>query len=137
MTKPVVNNKIIYQNINGLVARHDSWLNQSIKTYDSPTFVNITINGDSTIRGNLYVEGNTTILNTNVIEFEDNIEECLDLLDKKYSSMSAVLEIPVFFDSIEVRKVINDINECRDSLVVVANKLTKNTRSKIETQEKN
>jgi len=73
MTKPVVNNKITYQNINGLVARHDSWLNQSVKTYDSPTFVNITINGDSTIRGNLYVEGNTTILNTNVIEFEDNI----------------------------------------------------------------
>jgi len=72
-----------------------------------------------------------------IIEFEDSIEECLDLLDKKYSSMSAVLEIPVFFDSIEVRKVINDINECRDSLVVVANKLTKNTRSKIETQEKN
>jgi len=72
-----------------------------------------------------------------IIEFEDNIEECLDLLDKKYSSMSKVLEIPVFFDSIEVRKVINDINECRDSLVVVANKLTKNTRSQIETQEKN
>ena len=72
-----------------------------------------------------------------IIEFEDNIEECLDLLDKKYSSMSEVLEIPVFFDSIEVRKVINDINECRDSLVVVANKLTKNTRSEIETQEKN
>ena len=72
-----------------------------------------------------------------IIEFEDNIEECLDLLDKKYSSMSEVLEIPVFFDSIEVRKVINDINECRDSLVVVANKLTKNTRSQIETQEKN
>ena len=72
-----------------------------------------------------------------IIEFEDNIEECLDLLDKKYSSMSEVLEIPVFFDSVEVRKVINDINACRDSLVIVANKLTKNTRSEIETEEKN
>ena len=68
-----------------------------------------------------------------IIEFEDNIEECLDLLDKKYSSISSVLDIPVFFDSIEVRKVINDISGCRDSLVIVANKLTKNTRSKIET----
>jgi len=72
-----------------------------------------------------------------IIEFEDNIEECLDLLDKKYSSISEVLEIPVFFDSIEVRKVINDINACKDSLVVVANKLTKNTRSEIELKEKN
>ena len=26
-----------------------------------------------------------------IIEFEDNIEECLDLLDEKYSSMSGVL----------------------------------------------
>ena len=72
-----------------------------------------------------------------IIEFEDNIEECLDLLDKKYSSISEVLEIPVFFDSIEVRKVINDINACKDSLVIVANKLTKNTRSEIESKEKN
>tara|TARA_R110002124_G_scaffold154151_2_gene321145 strand:+ start:1537 stop:1761 length:225 start_codon:yes stop_codon:yes gene_type:complete len=72
-----------------------------------------------------------------IIEFEDNIEECLDLLDKKYSSISEVLEIPVFFDSIEVRKVINDINACKDSLVIVANKLTKNTRSEIEPKEKN
>ena len=73
MTKPVVNNKIIYQNINGLVSRHDSLLDQSVKTGSSPTFGNLTLNGDGLIKGNLYVEGNTTILNTNVIEFEDNI----------------------------------------------------------------
>jgi hypothetical protein len=73
MTKPVVNNKIIYQNINGLVSRHDSLLDQSVKEGSSPTFGNLTLNGDGLIKGNLYVEGNTTILNTNVIEFEDNI----------------------------------------------------------------
>ena len=73
MTKPVVNNKIIYQNINGLVSRHDSLLDQSVKAGSSPTFGNLTLNGDGLIKGNLYVEGNTTILNTNVIEFEDNI----------------------------------------------------------------
>lgn len=73
MTKPVVNNKITYQNINGLVSRHDSLINQSVKEGSSPTFGNLTLNGDGVIKGNLYVEGNTTILNTNVIEFEDNI----------------------------------------------------------------
>ncbi len=73
MTKPVVNNKISYQNINGLVSRHDSLLDQSVKEGSSPTFGNLTLNGDGLIKGNLYVEGNTTILNTNVIEFEDNI----------------------------------------------------------------
>jgi hypothetical protein len=73
MTKPVVNNRITYQNINGLVSRHDTLLDQSVKEGSSPTFGNLTLNGDGLIKGNLYVEGNTTILNTNVIEFEDNI----------------------------------------------------------------
>lgn len=73
MTKPVINNRIIYQNINGLVSRHDSLLDQSVKEGSSPTFGNLTLNGDGLIKGNLYVEGNTTIFNTNVIEFEDNI----------------------------------------------------------------
>ena len=72
-----------------------------------------------------------------IIEFEDNIEACLDLLDTRYKSMSEILEIPVFFDSVEVRRVINDITACRESLVIVANKLTKNTRSEIESKEKN
>jgi len=73
MPKPIVNNKIIYQNINGLVARHNSFLGQGVRPGDSPTFKNLVLTGDGTIQGNLYVEGNTTILNTNVIEFEDNI----------------------------------------------------------------
>ena len=72
-----------------------------------------------------------------IIEFEDNIETCLDLLDTRYKSMSEILEIPVFFDSVEVRRVINDITASRESLVIVANKLTKNTRSEIESKEKN
>jgi hypothetical protein len=73
MPKPLVNNKIIYQNINGLVSKHDNYLNQGVRKTDSPTFANLQITGDSTIQGNLFVEGNTTILNTNVTEFEDNI----------------------------------------------------------------
>jgi hypothetical protein len=73
MPKPIINNRIDYQNIYGLVSKHDLWLNQGVKTTDSPTFANLLVSGETTIQGNLYVEGNTTILNTNVIEFEDNI----------------------------------------------------------------
>ena len=69
MPKPIVNNKIIYQNIYGLVAKHDNFLSQGVRQGDSPIFNNLILTGDGTIRGNLYVEGNTTILNTNVIEF--------------------------------------------------------------------
>ena len=72
-----------------------------------------------------------------IIEFEDSVEECLDIFDERYKTMSEILEIPVFFDSVEVRRVINEISECRDSLVIVANKLTKNTGSEVEAKEEN
>jgi len=73
MPKPLVNNKIVYQNIFGRVIQHDLWLNQSVQSGSSPTFANLQLTGDATIDGNLYVKGNTTTLNSSVIEFEDNI----------------------------------------------------------------
>jgi hypothetical protein len=73
MPKPVLNNKIIYQNIYGLLATHTNYLNQGVTIQDSPTFANLVLTGDATVQGNLYVEGNTTILDTNLVEFEDNI----------------------------------------------------------------
>lgn len=70
-----------------------------------------------------------------LINLEDTIEDCLRILDEKHTSMSDVLEIPVFFDSLEVRRVINDINASRESLVVVANKLTQAYGREIEIKE--
>ena len=67
-----------------------------------------------------------------LIKIEDSIEECLDILDERYKSMSEVLEIPIFFDSVEVRRVVNDLKISRDSLVIVANKLTENSGSELE-----
>jgi len=73
MPKPIVNNKITYQNVYGRVITHENFLDQSVRRGDSPTFANLRLTGDAYIEGNLYVEGNSTILDTNVIEFEDNI----------------------------------------------------------------
>jgi hypothetical protein len=73
MPKPLINNRVIYQNVFGRVATHDEYLNQGVKTNDSPTFANLQLTGDAVVEGNLYVQGNATILNSNVIEFEDNI----------------------------------------------------------------
>ena len=73
MPKPIVNNKITYQNSYGRIIQHEEYLNQGVRKDDSPTFGSLQLTGDATIEGNLYVEGNTTILDTNVIEFEDNI----------------------------------------------------------------
>jgi len=61
-----------------------------------------------------------------IIDLEDAIEECLDLLDEKYGSMSKILEKPIFFDSVEVRQVISDISDSRSAILNIANRLTGN-----------
>jgi hypothetical protein len=73
MPKPVYNNKITYNSIAGIIIKHDGYLNQAIKVESSPTFANLQITGNATVDGNLWVKGNTTILDTKIVEFEDNI----------------------------------------------------------------
>ena len=58
-----------------------------------------------------------------LLKVEDSVEESLDILDSRYKSVSEILEIPIFFDSIEVRQVISDIEQARDSILKVANVL--------------
>jgi len=58
---------------------------------------------------------------TLILRLQDGIEESLDVLDQKYSSMTSILETPVFFDSLEIRQVIRDIKETRESVLHVAN----------------
>lgn len=62
-----------------------------------------------------------------LLSIEDAIEESLDILDSKYSSMNEIVQRPVFFDSVEIRQVINDIKDCHRSILLIANKLTRNT----------
>ena len=70
-----------------------------------------------------------------LINLEDTVEECLDMLDERYKTMSEILEIPVFFDSTEVRRVVGEIRSSREALIVVANKLTESYGRKIELKE--
>ena len=72
-----------------------------------------------------------------ILKLEEAIDECVELLDEKYRSMGEVLETPVFFDSIEVRKVISDIKDCQNAVVIVANRLTNDIGLKGEITEKN
>ena len=56
-----------------------------------------------------------------IVSEVDGIENALDILDEKYTSMSKILEKPVFFDSVEIRQVIRDIKDSRESVLYVAN----------------
>ena len=59
-----------------------------------------------------------------ILEIQDSIEKCLDILDFEYSNMNKIINTPVFFDSVEVRHVINQIKRSHDALLIVANTMT-------------
>ena len=61
-----------------------------------------------------------------LIKIEDAIEAGLDKLDERHISISKILEIPLFYDSQEVRQVVNDIEQCRDAILDIAISLSKN-----------
>ncbi len=58
-----------------------------------------------------------------VLKMEDALEESLDILDERYASIQQVLEIPLFADSPEIRKVMTDLRRSRDCILEIANVL--------------
>ena len=61
-----------------------------------------------------------------IIDFQENIENCLDEIDNQYNNISKILEIPIFYDSPEVKRVLSNLEDARNSLLYVANELTDN-----------
>jgi len=70
-----------------------------------------------------------------ILKIEESVEESLDLLDHHYGKMNEVLQKPIFFDSVEIRQVVNDIRQCHFAVLKIANKLTSDTGIKSETKE--
>ena len=58
-----------------------------------------------------------------ILKTEESIEECLDILNERYEAVSKILEKEIFFDSIEVRQVINEIKLSQDAIYLVAIKM--------------
>lgn len=59
-----------------------------------------------------------------ILKMEDDIGDCLDILDEKHRSIAKILEIPIFFDSPQVRQVLQDIKTAKGSLLYIANRLS-------------
>ena len=70
-----------------------------------------------------------------IIRIQDVLEESLDIIDSKYNNLSKILEIPVFYNSPEVKSVINELEETRDSLLYIANQLTNNLKNNKKEEE--
>tara|TARA_R110001592_G_scaffold188358_4_gene433558 strand:+ start:29075 stop:29368 length:294 start_codon:yes stop_codon:yes gene_type:complete len=60
-----------------------------------------------------------------IFGIEDAIEASLENLDERYDRIQKVLDTPLFFDSPQVRQVLEDIKSSRDSVLDVANQLTR------------
>ena len=63
-----------------------------------------------------------------IIDMEDGIEKCLDVLEDRYKNINQILKKEIFFDSIEVRQTINEIRITHEAILEIANLLTRNTR---------
>jgi hypothetical protein len=59
-----------------------------------------------------------------ILRIQDAIEQSLDILDKRYESISKVLKIPLFYDSPEIKRAVDDIRMSREAVLYVANQLT-------------
>jgi hypothetical protein len=58
-----------------------------------------------------------------IFRVQDAIEESLDVLDKRYESISKILKIPLFYDSPEIKRAVDDIRKSREAVLYVANQL--------------
>jgi hypothetical protein len=59
-----------------------------------------------------------------ILRVQEAIEECLDAIDSKYRRLSEIIKIPVFFDSPEIKSIINEISHTKDIVLYVASRLS-------------
>jgi len=60
-----------------------------------------------------------------ILRTQEALEDSLDTLDETHAQISTILDRPLFFDSPEIRAVLDDVRRARTSILTVANVLTK------------
>ena len=65
-----------------------------------------------------------------LLKVQDQIEESLDILDNEYQGINEILKTPVYSDNTEVRAIVRNFQAARDSIVLVANIMTRHASEK-------
>ena len=60
-----------------------------------------------------------------IIKIQEDLEYSLDEIDKKYNRISEILEIPVFFDSPEIRRLLQEIRDIKRIILEISARLSK------------
>ena len=58
-----------------------------------------------------------------IIKMQETIESALDILDDKYGKINEILQRPLFYDSFEVRQVLQEIRGSHDAILIIASDL--------------
>lgn len=61
-----------------------------------------------------------------ILRVQEVIETSLDVLDEKHRNISEILNRPLFYDSPEVRAVLEDVRSTRQAIHVIAKSLVDN-----------
>lgn len=69
-------------------------------------------------------------------EITVQVEESLDIIDESYASVSKHLESPVLFDDPVVIAMIQDVKSARNSMLLIANKISEPFNDDISFEEK-
>ena len=59
-----------------------------------------------------------------IIKVKDAIEDSFEKIDESYYKISEILQIPLFYDSKEVKKTLDEIRNVRDILLFIASQLS-------------
>ena len=71
-----------------------------------------------------------------IIKMQQSIEESLDLIDEKYQRITEISEIPVFFDSPEIRRLLGEIESTKFIILEIANRLSSSMSKKNTIEDK-
>ena len=59
-----------------------------------------------------------------IVRVQDEIEDAMDILDERYGKINEILQKPLFYDSFEVRQVLQEIRQSQDAILIIANRFT-------------
>ena len=63
---------------------------------------------------------------------QEELEYALDEIDKKYNRITEILDIPVFFDSPEIRRLLQEIKDIKRVILEVSLRLSRINKKEIE-----
>lgn len=59
-----------------------------------------------------------------IVRVKDAIENSFEKIDESYYKISEILQIPLFYDSKEVKRTLDEIRNVRDILLFIASQLS-------------